>query len=395
MLKKHHHAAGASPGTLLLHPHSEEIKIRATRFNDQHVDTEVCRFVSDLTKDDLHDYVWIDVCGVGDGTQLKLLAERYQISPLGMEDLVNGPQRPKEELFENHHLVITHGLSRDGRGKPIIKQLGLVVGKNYVLTFHHDCEEFLEIIHQRLENPKARLRRNGPDYLAYAILDAVVDGYYPVLEDIGETIESLEQGALRNPQPTLLAAIHTTKNQLGILRRSVWPQREMIQALLLDESVFIHEKTREFLRDTLDHSSQLADIVDMYRDSTSSLVNTYMSAIAHRSNEIMKVLTLMTSVFVPPTFIAGVYGMNFSDMPELNVSGAYPVILFVMVFMIMGMLWYFRRRGWLGSAPISDEAIANNSKTKARAIVLHHDQDEFDELDEPGTLNRSVRQVAA
>ena len=192
MLKKHHHAAGASPGTLLLHPHSEEIEIRATRFNDQHVDTEVCRLVSDLTKDDLHDYVWIDVCGVGDGTQLKLLAERYQISPLGMEDLVNGPQRPKEELFESHHLVITHGLSLDRRGKPVIKQLGLVVGKNYVLTFHHDCEEFLEIIHQRLENPKARLRRNGPDYLAYAILDAVVDGYYPVLEDIGETINRAE-----------------------------------------------------------------------------------------------------------------------------------------------------------------------------------------------------------
>ena len=392
MFKKRHPVAGARPGTLLLCPHSDAIEIRVTRFNDQHVDTEVCQLVSDLSEDDLHDYVWIDVCGVGDGTQLKLLAERYQISPLGMEDLVNGPQRPKEELFENHHLLITHGLSRDETGKPIIKQLGLVVGKNYVLTFHHDCEEFLETIHRRLENPKARLRRNGPDYLAYAILDAVVDGYYPILEDLGETIESLERGALRNPQPKLLAKIHVTKNQLGVLRRSVWPQREMVQALLLDESLFISDKTREFLRDTLDHSSQVADIVDMYRDSTSSLVNTYMSAIAHRSNEIMKVLTLMTSVFVPPTFIAGVYGMNFIDMPELKVSGAYPAILILMVFMIAGMLWFFRRRGWLGSEPISDEAVTNKSNHKARAIVLNHDQDDLDELDD---LDGSVRQAAA
>ncbi len=380
MLTKRHHAAGASPGTLLLCPHSEEIEIQVTRFNNQHVDTEVCQRVSELSEDDLHDYVWIDVCGVGDGTQLKLLAERYQISPLGMEDLVNGPQRPKEELFENHHLVITHGLSWDETGKPVIKQLGLVVGQNYVLTFHRDCEEFLETIHQRLKNPKARLRQNGPDYLAYAILDAVVDGYYPVLEDLGETIESLERGALRNPQPKLLADIHTTKNQLGILRRSVWPQREMIQALLLDESIFISDKTREFLRDTLDHSSQLADIVDMYRDSTSSLVNTYMSAIAHRSNEIMKVLTLMTSVFVPPTFLAGVYGMNFIDMPELKLSGAYPVILVLMVFMITGMLWFFRRRGWLGSEPISAETATTDSRHEARTIILNHDKEELEDL---------------
>ena len=231
-------------------------------------------------------------------------------------------------------------------------QLGIVFDKQVVLTFHEDCDHVLAPIHERLENPQARLRRKGPDYLVYAILDACVDGCYPVLENLGESIEKLEEQALRDPRPELLAQIHHTKNILVRLRRSIWPQREMVLSLLTVDSPFIDKSTEEYLRDTTDHCTQLSDVVDMYRESTSGLINTYMSAVAHRSNEIMKVLTLLTSVFVPPTFLAGVYGMNFANMPELSMEGAYPAALTMMGLMIAGTLFYFYRRGWLRRAPI-------------------------------------------
>ncbi len=242
-----------------------------------------------------------------------------------------------------------------------------------MLTFHNHCEHVLTPIHQRLQSPNARLRRNGPDYLVYAILDACVDGCYPILESLGEQIEILEQQALGHPRPELLSQIHIVKNLLARLRRSIWPQREMVLAILATDSPFITNVARQFLRDTGDHCSQLSDIVDMYRESTSALVNTYMSAVAHRSNEIMKVLTLLTSVFVPPTFLAGIYGMNFAGMPELEWPGAYPTALTLMSGMIAGTLYYFYRRGWLRSAPIAaTEATmpTHQTGTPTRRIVL-------------------------
>ena len=184
----------------------------------------------------------------------------------------------------------------------------------------------------------------------------------------GEKLEMLERQALENPHSDLISRVHALKNQLLLLRRSVWPQRDMVQSLLLNESPFVKDETRRFLRDTLDHCAHLADLVDMYRESTSGLANTYMSAVAHRSNEIMKVMTLMTSLFVPPTFIAGVYGMNFTGMQELELPGAYPVILAVMALMIGGMVLYFRRRGWPGAVPITEPA-PRESATESQAGV--------------------------
>ena len=235
----------------------------------------------------------------------------------------------------------------------VVRQLGLVLGDQYVLTFHQDCSSILAPIRERLQNPTARLLTRDCDYLAYAILDSCVDGYFPVMEDLGEILESLEQESLRDPRPDLLMEIHQLKNQLIRLRRSVWPQREMTMSLATTESPFIEPETREYFRDVLDHCAQLADVLEMYRDSATGLVNTYMTAVAHRSNEVMKVLTLLTSVFVPPTFIAGIYGMNFTDMPELSMDNAYPTVMLAMVVMIVGTILYFYWRGWLSRAPIA------------------------------------------
>ena len=333
-----------------------------------------CKQINEIPTDGF-DLLWLDVHGSGDGKVLNELARRFQISPLAMEDLVNAPQRPKSELFENHLLLIAQTLVGEGQNKAVIKQVGIILGQNYVLTFHQDCPEVFRPIRERMENPLARLRHNGPDYLVYAILDTCVDRYYPVLEGLGECIESLEQDALQSPRPELLAQIHAAKNQLVRLRRSVWPMREMVLALLTDDSPFIEKSTRDYLRDTHDHCAQLADVVDMYRESTSGLVNTYMSAVAHRSNEIMKVLTLLTSVFVPPTFLAGIYGMNFSGMTELEYPGAYPLVLAMMCCMIAGTLYYFYRRGWLYRAPIVAKIPDSPMRSEAPKLVLEVELD--------------------
>ena len=359
--------AGARPGTLVLSADSQPVELRVTLIYGAHHKVFQCQSVEELPTQLLEgQLMWIDVRGQGDGTTLQQLASRFQITPLAMEDLVNAPQRPKMELFEHQQLLIAHSVPATGRDLTP-SQLGIVFNKQVVLTFHEHCEHVLTPIHRRLENPQARLRRKGPDYLVYAILDACVDGCYPVLEGLGEHIEKLEDQALQDPRPDLLAEIHKTKNILVRLRRSLWPQREMVLSLLTVDSPFIDKGTEEYLRDTTDHCTQLADVVDMYRESTSGLINTYMSAVAHRSNEIMKVLTLLTSVFVPPTFLAGVYGMNFSKMPELSINGAYPAALGMMCLMIAGTLYYFYRRGWLRRASIETKPpVEVAPETKAR-----------------------------
>ena len=367
--------AGARPGTLVLSTNSKPVELSVTLIYGKHHKVFSCRSVEELPTQLIEgQLMWIDVRGQGDGTVLQKLASRFRITPLAMEDLVNAPQRPKMELFEHQQLLIAHSVPAAGRDMTP-SQLGIVFDKQVVLTFHEECDHVLAPIHERLENPNARLRRKGPDYLVYAILDACVDGCYPVLENLGESIEKLEEQALRDPRPELLAQIHQTKNILVRIRRSIWPQREMVLSLLTVDSPFIDKSTEEYLRDTTDHCTQLSDVVDMYRESTSGLINTYMSAVAHRSNEIMKVLTLLTSVFVPPTFLAGVYGMNFASMPELSMEGAYPAALTAMGMMIAGTLFYFYRRGWLRRAPIEHrieqpESAERKPRRPSRRVVV-------------------------
>jgi magnesium transporter len=353
MRRARHPELGARPGTLMLGPSAGPVQMKVTAVRGNHCTVSTCDSVADLPLPESPDhFVWIDVKGFGDGRILESLSRRFRISPLAMEDLVNTPQRPKMELFTHQQLIIAHTVPDAGQSKEP-NQLGIVFDRKHVLTFHTQCDHVLNPIHQRLQSPSARLRRNGADYLVYAILDACVDGCYPILENLGEQIELLEHQVLEHSTPDLLRQIHAIKNLLARIRRSIWPQREMVQSLLATDSPFLTDVAREYLRDTCDHCSQLADVVDMYRESTTSLVNTYMSAVAHRSNEIMKVLTLLTSVFVPPTFLAGIYGMNFAGMPELNFPGAYPIALTLMSAMIAGTLLYFYQRGWLSSSPIA------------------------------------------
>jgi magnesium transporter len=351
MFRKRQPQIGAPPGTLVFRGESTPARVQVVRYSPDRLETISVAGPEDIEAPVAEgELLWIDVAGIDDPEVLYAGGKRFGLSALTMEDIVNVPQRPKTELLDDKLLSIAHVLKVDAHDALHIDQLSLVLGPNYLITVHSQPSEFLDSIRQRLQSPDSRLRQSGPDYLAYAVLDAVVDGYYPVLESLGERLEHLEDNALENPQSDLLKRIHQLRSQLIQVRRSSWPMREAIEVLLNCDTSLMKGSTDSYLRNTLSHCAQMVDVVEMYRESAAALISTYMSSVAHRSNEIMKVLTMMSSIFVPLTFIAGVYGMNFEYMPELSHPMAYPMILGSMVVTAGIMILFFLRRGWFGRA---------------------------------------------
>lgn len=355
MFRKQHPVAGARPGTLQVPHDSPNTRVQILSYSK----AEVCeQTLHDI--DELDQYIrsdalnWIDVQGFRDVDTLRAIGEKYGVHPLALEAVVNVPQRPNIESFPEQLLVIARLLELRDAGELHIAQLGLILGPNYVLTFQDQYSNHLDPVRHRINLPTSRLRSQGADYLAYAIVDTVVDASYPVLESLGEQIESLEKRLIVDPRPHHIREITTLKNCLLNLRRTIWAQREAIHKLQVEEPELIGDGVKTFLRDTYDHCVQTADVVEMYREMSSGLVNTYTSSVAHRSNEIMKVLTIVSTIFVPLTFMAGIYGMNFDNMPELNFPWSYPLLIIAMVAIASGLLTFFNRLGWLRVSPIVD-----------------------------------------
>ncbi len=290
---------------------------------------------------------WINVQGLGDENVLRELADLFSIHALALEDVVNVPQRPKVERYDEHTLCITRMALVGDRGiEP--EQVSVFISPNYVLTFQERCGDVFDPIRNRIRQGRPVIRSSGPSYLAYALLDAVIDGYYPLLETFGERLEALEDEILGNPQPVILHEIHKSKGDLLALRRAIWPQREAINALIRDENPLITKTVRLYLRDCYDHCVQIMDAIETYRELAGGLMDVYLSSVDNRQNEVMKVLTIMASIFIPLTFLAGIYGMNFEHMPELHFAWGYPFLLAVMFLLTVAMVVYFRRKGWLG-----------------------------------------------
>jgi magnesium transporter len=240
------------------------------------------------------------------------------------------------------------------------EQISLFLGPNYVVTFQQYAGDCLESLRERLRHRAGLFRTAGPDYLAHAILDAIVDSYFPVLEEYGEKLEALEEEILERPQRSTILRVQATKRGILTMRRSIWPQREFFNSLLRDGSPLITEQTRLHLRDAYDHTMRIMDLVDTYREISGGLTELYMSSVSHRMNDVMKVLTVIATIFIPLTFIAGIYGMNFNrdaspwNMPELDWYWAYPACWMVMAAMTVVMLVFFRRRGWIGTSDRPD-----------------------------------------
>jgi magnesium transporter len=296
---------------------------------------------------------WVDVQGFGDRKVMQKIGKVFDLHSLLLEDVVNVPQRPKTESYGEQLLIVVRmvQLEEDANSRSVgvdMEQVSMVLAKNYIVTFQERHGDILDPVRQRIRSGKGPIRAHGADYLAYAIADTIIDGYYPVLESVGDKLESLENDVIHNPSPAVLGELNAMKNQLINLRRAIWPQREAINSLVRGDHNLISEPVCVYLRDTYDHCIQTSEVAEMYREMVTGLMNTYLSSIANRTNEVMKVLTIMASIFIPLTFMAGIYGMNFEHMPELHYKLSYPILAAAMVTTAGGMIAYFWRKGWIG-----------------------------------------------
>jgi len=293
--------------------------------------------------------LWLDISGLSDPDLVKAVGERFGFHSLALEDVLNIPQRPKVERYGDHLLVVLREIQYPEEPE----QFSMFLADRVVVTFQEKPGDPFEPVRERIRSGGGRVRSMGADYLAYSLCDAVLDAYYPSLERIGDQVEELEEQVMENPGPETLRRIREVRRKLIEVRRSVWPARDAMNDLIRGESGLILPETKVFLRDCYDHAIQLMDMVETYREMAAALADEYMSAMSHRMNEIMKVLTIIATIFIPLSFIAGLYGMNFDpqasplNMPELSWRYGYPAALAVMAAVAGGLLYWFRKRKWI------------------------------------------------
>jgi len=344
---------GAPPGMLTAAGDGKPPRVRVIAYtSDKFVEQEVTALETLPQFLDENDVTWINVDGLGDLRTIERIGELLGLHKLALEDIVGGEHRAKAEEYKEHLFVIVRMI--EPAPKLEMEQLSLFLGQKFVITFQEREGDCLEPVRARLRNPSGRMRENGASYLAYAIIDAVIDGYLPVLEDLGERIELLEDKILAQPKADIVSEIHEVKRALLSIRRAAWPLRDVINSLLREQGSFISDYTRVYLRDCSDHAIQVIDLVENYREICSDLMNAYLSSISNRLNEVMKVLTIIATIFMPLSFLASLYGMNYNtqksplNMPELNWYFGYPFVLLLMLGTTCTMLMYFHSRGWIG-----------------------------------------------
>ncbi len=340
---------GSAPGTLIVDPNSPQPSIRLVAFGPEKLIEKDIAETQEL-QPCLHQFpvTWVNVTGLGDLSVITRLGELFPLHRLALEDVVNAHQRPKVEQYKEYCYIVVRVI-RDME-KYSSEQVSIFLGKDFVLSFQEQPGTYFDPALERIRAGTGTMRTAGADHLAYSLIDAVIDCYFPVLERYGELIESLEEAIVARPDQNLMAQIHEMKRGLLLLRRIAWPLREAMNILYREPIPLIDEEERIYLRDCYDHTVQIIDLLENYRDIASGLMEVYLSSISNRTNEIMKVLTIFTAVFIPMTLIAGIYGMNFRRMPELDWKWGYPFSLGIMLIVALGLLLYFRIRGWLGPA---------------------------------------------
>jgi magnesium transporter len=344
---------GSAPGTLIVDPNAPKPKIHVVAYSAEKILERDIEDVQDV-RSILNQWpvTWINVAGLGDLSVITRLGEIFNLHRLALEDVINVHQRPKVEQYKDYCYVVVRAVrNKEGIAS---EQISIFLGKNFVLSFQENPSSSFDPVIIRVREGKGRTRIAGPDHLAYALIDAIIDGYFPVLEHYGELVESLEDAIVAQPDGKLIEHIHDMRHGLLIIRRAAWPLREAMTVLYREPIPLIDEEERIYLRDCYDHMVQIIDLLENYRDITSGLMEVYLSSISNRTNEIMKVLTIISAVFIPLTLVAGIYGMNFRHMPELE--WGYPYYFYgLMVMIASALLLYFRIKGWLGSSERSKE----------------------------------------
>ncbi len=351
LVRKRTKKAGLPPGTLVYEGERKVEKVRITIFDydESHFkEREVGKVEECFPYRDEPTVTWINIDGLHDIELIERIGTQFGIHPLVMEDIVSVGQRPKMEDFEDYIFFIIRMLSYDGvKGEVESEQVSLILGKNFVISFQEREGDVFEPVRERIRSQKARLIRHGADFLAYALLDVVIDNYFSILERVGDRVESMDDQIVENPVPGTLAEIRRLKGEMIYLRKSVWPLREVVSAMERMDTDLIADSTEIYLRDLYDHTIQVIDTIESLRDMISGILDIYISSVSNRMNEVMKVLTIIATIFIPLTFIAGIYGMNFEFMPELKFPWSYPAVWGVMIVIGLTMVMYFRRRRWL------------------------------------------------
>jgi len=342
---------GETPGTPTYVGREREAGVTVSRFEYDEEDARrdlLASAAEAATAIASHKTSWINIDGVHDVEKIQQIGAGFKLHPLAVEDIVHTGQRPKVEDYDSHLFVVLRMLRwNPDAGEIDDEQVSIVLGESWVLSFQEREGDVLDPVRERLLQDRGRIRKLGPDYLAYTLIDAVVDHYFSILETLGERIEALGEDMTENPKRQDLAVIRHLKRELLFMRKSVWPLREVLGSIQRDESELVRETTRPYLRDVYDHTIQIIDTVETFRDMVSGLMDVYLSSISNRMNEVMKVLTIIATIFIPLSFLAGLYGMNFGYMPELQWRYGYFAVLGVMIAVGAGMLLYFRRKKWL------------------------------------------------
>jgi len=350
-IKKISKTSGLPPGALVHvgERKVENIRIRVIDYDEAHIDEREPSSIEEcFPYKETPAVTWINIDGLHEVETIKKTGVGFGLHPLVLEDIMNTGQRPKMEDLEEYLFVVLKMLTYDDKeGLVRAEQFSLVLGPHWVLSFQEKVGDVFEPLRERLRKGKGRIRKRGADYLLYALLDTIVDNYFVVLERIAQDVESLEERIMIDTTSDLLQTIHYLKRELIFFRKSIWPLREALSALERGESDLVQEKTAVYLRDVYDHTIQVVDTVETFRDMVSGMLDVYLSSVSNRMNEVMKVLTIIATIFIPITFIAGIYGMNFKNMPELEWSWGYPLVWCVIFVIGLIMVLYFKKRKWL------------------------------------------------
>ena len=338
------------PGTVPVNgePSGEPVRITVIDYDATHFEEKIVEKISECFPfRDTETVTWINVDGLKNPKIIEDLGKCFTIHPLIIEDIFNTGQRPKMEDQDQYIYLTLKMLSYIEDSKEIkIEHISMLIGHNFLISFQEDIGDIFDPVRERIRK-EGRIRKLGPDYLAYALIDATVDNYFAVMEKLEGEVEDLEEELVANPTPDSLQKISRLKKDMIFLRKSVWPLREMINTLEQSESALIKEPTRIYLRDVYNHTIQVIDTLETFRDMVSGMIDIYLSGLSYKMNEIMKVLTLIATIFIPLTFVVGLYGMNFKNMPELGWEYGYYTVLVVMGVMVAGMLIYYRNKKWI------------------------------------------------
>ncbi|HEY9679090.1 MAG TPA: magnesium/cobalt transporter CorA [Drouetiella sp.] len=374
------HGVNTAPGSINAQPDAPQPVITVIAYNANNL---VEQEVKDLKEIESfikkYPVTWVNVDGFGDIEKIKAIAALFKIHNLALEDVMTFHQRAKVESYDNQYYIVAHMLEWV-EGEIRGEQLNIFLGKNFVVTFQDGPIDCMNPVRDRLRKGVGKLRSSGPDYLAYSLLDSVIDTFFPILENYGDSLENLEEQIIEKPTRKAIAQIHKIKRELLLLRRAIWPLREAINSLLRDTPEAFAPETLIHLRDCYDHTVQILDFIETYRELSADLQDVYLSSISNRMNEIMKVLTIVSTLCVPPTLVAGIYGMNFDtkvshwNMPELTWYYGYPFALGLMLIIVVITLAVMWSKGWLGDNPFSGEDISPSdlaaSDSNAKSITL-------------------------